>query len=57
MEGEGEGDVGGVCMESLACVDMLLVDDELREEGPGRRVVGDDGLVFGRDEFPVGSIA
>lgn len=58
MEGEDEGVVGGVSMVSLGLgrseVNVGSVADELREEGPGLRVVAEEGLSFRVDEFPVG---
>lgn len=58
MEGEDEGVVGGVSMVSLGLglseVDVVAVADEPREEGSGLRVVGEEGLSFRVDEFPVG---
>lgn len=59
MEGDDEGVAGGVGIVSLGRfeVDVVAVTEELREEGPGLSVVGDEELGFGVDEFPVGSMA
>ncbi len=60
VDGEDEGVVGGVGMVSLGLVRsevvVVVVEDELEEEGPGIRL---EGLGFGAGGVPVsdGSIA
>lgn len=60
---EEEGVAGAVGMVSLGLgrseVGVVVVADELDEEGPALRVAGDNGLGFGVDELPVsdGSMA
>lgn len=53
MEGEE-----GAGMASLGLgrseVDGVVEEDELREEGPGLKVAGEESLSSGADMFPVG---
>lgn len=63
MEGEDEGVAGGVGIVSFGFgqCEFVVVEltDELREEGPGLRVVGDEGSSLEADELAVseGSMA
>lgn len=54
--GEGEGVVRGFGMVSLGLgrseVGAAVVEDELEEERPGLRMVGDEGLGFGVAGLP-----